>query len=319
MTTIITNVLSIFLIMAVGFAAGKTNVIPSSADKYFVSLLMNITMPCMVITSITSKEFDPDLGMATAEIFVLGALFFVFTSILGYLICKKLLKVVPSEDLGVYVLCFASINNGFMGFPITQAVFGSNILYFVVLHNIMLNLYLFSAGSFVLNMGRDSSEKSVFDIKYILKKLCNPTMIISAVSVIMLFCGIKLSSLAFDTIELIGSITVPLSMILVGVQLSESNMSRIIKNRHLFISSLIKMIGIPILIFLAINWLPIDTGVKVALIFGGAFPAAVITAAIAEEENKNYLLAAEFVALTTLLSVAVIPAVSIFLSSYYGI
>ena len=56
MTAIITNVLSIFLIMAVGFAAGKTNVVPSSADKYFVSLLMNITMPCMVITSITSKN-----------------------------------------------------------------------------------------------------------------------------------------------------------------------------------------------------------------------------------------------------------------------
>ena len=48
MTTIIANVLSIFFIMGVGFAAGKTSVIPQSADKYFVSLLMNITMPCMV-------------------------------------------------------------------------------------------------------------------------------------------------------------------------------------------------------------------------------------------------------------------------------
>lgn len=317
MTTIIANVLSIFLIMGVGFAAGKTNVIPQSADKYFVSLLMNITMPCMVITSITSKEFNADLGMATVEIFVLGALFFVFTFAAGWLVCKKLLHVSPASDLGVYVFCFSSINNGFMGFPITQAVFGSDILYFVVLHNIMLNLYMFSAGPFVLSMGAGTRHE--LSLRYIGKKLCNPTMIVSTLSVIMLLCGLKLPALAFDTLELIGSITVPLSMILVGVQLSGSNVARIIKNRHLFICSLIKMAAVPVLLFLAVNWLPIATGVKVALIFGGAFPAAVITAAIAEEEGRNYLLAAEIVALTTLLSVAVIPAASVFLTSYYSL
>lgn len=316
MATILSNILSIFLIIAAGFVTGKTGIIPESANKHFVSLLMTITMPCMIITSITSKEFNPELGTATAEIFVLGAMFFVLTFVLGYIVCKKLLKVSPKEDVGVYILAFSSINNGFMGFPITQAIFGSDILYFVVLHNILLNLYLYSAGPFILNI---NSGKGNFDIKYFFKTLCNPATIVSAISVVMLFAGLHLPSLAFDTLDLIGSITVPLSMLLVGMQLAGSNMSRIVKNRHLLISSVIKMFSIPVLVFLSVNWLPVDTGVKVALIFGGAFPTAVITTAIAAMEKKNSLLAAEMVALTTLISIAVIPAAALLLHSYYGL
>ena len=306
MTTILSNVLSIFLIIAAGFAASKAGIIKKEADKHFVTLIMSITMPCMIITSI----------MATAEAFILGTLFFVFTFILGYLICKKVLKVSPKEDLGVYVLAFSSINNGFMGFPITQAIFGNDILYFMILHNIMLNLYLYSAGPFILNM---NSEKGKFNIKYFLKTLCNPSTAVSAVSIVMLFSGLHLPPLAFDTLDLIGSITVPLSMLLVGVQLADSNIARIIKNRHLLAVSVIKMISVPILTFLAINWLPVDTYVKIAIIFGGAFPTAVITSAITAIEGKNSLLAAETVALTTLLSIAVIPAAALLLTSYYGL
>ena len=316
MATILSNVLSIFLIIAVGFATGKTGVIPESANKHFVSLLLTVTMPCMIITSITSKEFNSELGRATAEVFILGALFFVLTFCLGYLVCKKILKVSPKEDAGVYILAFSSINNGFMGFPITQAIFGNDILYFMVLHNILLNLYLYSAGPFILNM---HSGKGSFDLKYFLKTLGNPSTIVSAISVVMLFAGLKLPALAFDTLDLIGSITVPLSMLLVGMQLSESNIGRIIKNRHLFIASAVKMVSIPLLVFLAVNWLPVNTGVKVTLIFGGAFPTAVITTAIAAMEKKNSLLAAEMVALTTLLSIGVIPVTALLLTSYYGL
>ena len=79
------------------------------------------------------------------------------------------------------------------------------------------------------------------------------------------------------------------------------------------------MITVAVLTFLAVYWLPVDKGVLVAIIFGGAFPTAVITSAIAAIEGKNSLLAAEIVALTTLISIAVIPATALLLTSYYGL
>lgn len=316
MTIILSKIAAIFLIMAAGFGINKSNIIPSSATKYFVDLLLMVTTPCMILCSVTSKEFNPDVATSTVQIFICGVLFFLGAFLLGYLLCKKVFHVRPAEDLGVYIMAFSTINSGFMGFPITQAIFGSDILYLMILHNICLTLYMYSAGPFILNM---NSGRGAFDAKRLLKTFCNPSTILSIVSIIMLFAGLHLPPLLFDSLELVGDVTVPLSMLVVGMQLGESNTGRIIKNKTLLITSVSKMILLPLLVFLIVNWLPLTSDVKIAAIFAAAFPTAVVTSALALMEKKNSLLAAEAIALTTLISVAAIPIVALLLTGYYGI
>ena len=107
------------------------------------------------------------------------------------------------------------------------------------------------------------------------------------------------------------------AMILVGMQLGNSKLKKILKNYKLLISSLINVTVIPFLTFLAVNWLPLTNPAKVILIFAAAFPCAVITVAIASKENKNAGLMAEGVALSTLFSMATLPITSIILMSLY--
>lgn len=315
MTIILSKISAIFLIMAVGFILNKTKIIPSNATNYFVDLLLLVTTPCMILSSVTSKEFDPQTAISTAEVFLGGISFFGLSFLLGFLLCKIILKVDPREDTGVYIMAFSTVNNGFMGFPITQAIFGSDILYLMILHNICLTLYMYSAGPFILNMNRSSG----FSLKRLLRTLCNPSTILSLVSISMLFAGLRLPGLIDESVTLIGDITVPLSMLVVGMQLGESNIRRILKNRFLLITSLAKMLAVPVLVFLCVNWLPLTDDVKVAIIFASAFPSAVVTSALAAMENKNSLLAAEMIAFTTLLSLITIPGCALFLTGYYGI
>lgn len=301
--------------MAVGFVINKAKIIPSSATKFFVDLLLMITTPCMILSSVTSKEFSPETARSTAEVFACGILFFTVTFIAGYFLCKKIIKVQPAEDLGVYIMVFSTVNNGFMGFPITNAIFGGDILYLMILQNICLTLYMYSAGPFIFNMNAGSGK---FDPKRLLKTFCNPSTIVSFVSIIMLFAGLHLPPLLFDSVTLIGDVTVPLSMLVVGMQLGDSNIGRILKNKHLVITDIVKMFSLPILMFLAVNWLPVADDVKVTTIFAAAFPTAVVVSALAVMENKNSLLAAESIALTTLISVASIPVCALFLMGFYG-
>ena len=135
----------------------------------------------------------------------------------------------------------------------------------------------------------------------------------------MLFAGLHLPKLIFDSVELVGDITVPLSMLVVGMQLGESNIGRIIKNKSLVLMSILKMTVVPALVFLLVNWLPLTDEVKVTAVFAAAFPTAVVTSALALMEKKNSLLSAEAIALTTLISVGVIPVTALLLSAYYGL
>jgi predicted permease len=57
--------------------------------------------------------------------------------------------------------------------------------------------------------------------------------------------------------------------------------------------------------------------IKIIMIFGAAFPSAVAVAAISAIENKNSVLGAEGVAITTLMSLVTIPLAAAVISLLY--
>lgn len=187
----------------------------------------------MIFSSITSKELTDDTFAATLYTLLGAALFSVCAAVLGWVLCKYLLRVSPLEDVGVYAFVFASLNSGFMGFPITLALFGQDILYFMVVHNITLTLYLYTLGPIILSVGSQGPQKkSAFDLRSVLASLLNINTIVAFVSIIMLFAGLHLPALLFESIETIGDATVPISMLLVGVQLGEEQSAQDHKERQ---------------------------------------------------------------------------------------
>ena len=145
----------------------------------------------------------------------------------------------------------------------------------------------------------------------------NPNAVASVISLVMLFAGLHLPKLIFEPVQTLGDATIPLSMLLVGLQLSESNISGLIKNGKILAFSLVKMLLLPVLTFFAVNWLPLAVSVKICLIFAAVFPAAVAVAPVTAMENKNSLAAAELIAITTLLSVGTIPLFATLLTQFY--
>ena len=243
-------------------------------------------------------------------------MFFAVSALLGWVLSAKVIKVEPAENVGVYTFAFGSINSGFIGFPITLAIFGSGILYLMVIHNVVLNLYLYTFGIMLVNIGASGGK---LDFKGFLKSFTNINAIAAVVSIIMLFMGLKLPSVVFDCVEMIGDSTTPFSMLIVGMQLGECDFKEVLKNRKLLGISFLKMLLLPVLTFFMVNWLPFAPEVKVCLIFAAAFPVAVATVPVTSEQNRDSLVTAEMVAITTLISLIVIPAAATFLLGYYGL
>ncbi len=87
-----------------------------------------------------------------------------------------------------------------------------------------------------------------FSFKKLLKTFCNPSTIFSLVAVAMLILGWKLPNMVNETVSLIGDNRPP-SMMVVGMQLGDSNIGRIARNKDLLILSLVKMFAVPVIIF----------------------------------------------------------------------
>lgn len=339
MELVVGKVLAIFLLMAAGFGVGRLKVLPEGSNATLNVLLIKVITPCMILSSITSKELTDDTLSMTLQTFAGSVVFFAVAGVLGYFFAKHMLRVSPSSNIGVYTFAFASINTGFMGFPVTLALFGQDIFYLMVMQNVILTVYLYSAGPLMLKLGCKGGEAlpaeaadtagtanavktagaagSGSALKSFFKSFWNPNAVASVISLAMLFAGLHLPKLIFEPVQTLGDATIPLSMLLVGLQLSESNISGLIKNGKILAFSLVKMLFLPVLTFFAVNWLPLAVSVKICLIFAAVFPAAVAVAPVTAMENKNSLAAAELIAITTLLSVGTIPLFATLLTQFY--
>ena len=211
MYVIISNILPIFFVIAMGFAANRKGILPNEANKYLVDMVMLVTCPCMIISSMLGQEMDPALMTNTILMFAGSAAFFLLFYILAWVFIVKIMKIPAEEDAGVYMIMFTTVNNGFIGFPVTYAIFGDEILFYMVIFQIMLIAYVYSAGVIQVNYG----SPRVSDLRGMAKALVNTCTMATLLSVVLLFLGVQLPDILFRTVDLVGSATTPVSMLVV--------------------------------------------------------------------------------------------------------
>lgn len=312
MAVIISKVLVVFIYMAVGFLCNKLRILPYESTKYLIPLLITVTSPCMLFDSILSKELTDGMMANTLIALIGGTLLYGIYGFIGLFLSRKLRFQSPNE----ISLAMTASNNGFMGIPVTMAAFPGEILYYLIIENISLNLYLYVIGVLQLNYG-DQRERKQTSFKEKIKPFIKPITIVPVVASIMLFAGIKMPAYPMEIIGTIGDVTIPLSMIVVGIQLAESDIGKALRNKALAMTSVYKLILIPLATLLIVLPLPLNNALKVGLVITMIFPTSVSSAALAQYHNKNSQVIAEAVAQTTLFSIITVPVWIIVLTQLF--
>ena len=196
-----------------------------------------------------------------------------------------------------------------MGIPLTKAMFGSYCELICLLMNIGFNVIVYTVGIFVLTYKK--GEKW-FNSRMI-KRMLNPPLISCVVGLVIFITGFRFPSFVNEGLGYIGDTVVPLSMIIIGIQLAGSNIKRLVNRRNLFLC-VISLILVPAFTLGVCMLIHASSSVAVAMTFGMAMPSAAITVILSDQFDKNTLLASEGVAITTFFSMATLPVWAIILS-----
>ncbi len=314
MLTVFIKVLVIFAMILVGFVIAKRGMIPYSVNKYLVALLLEVTMPCMILSTMATSELSDEMKTETIQMLAISAIWFFVIATFVFVISKLMTKT-PKEDIGVMMAVMTAVNTGFMGFPVTKSIFGGSMFFMIVIQNIALNIYLYTLAVFQINHNH-SGAKGILGMAKSAISLCT---ISSVLGIVILFTGFKTPEPVVDFLTMLGDATVPLSMIIVGIQLSESKISEIIGNRDLVFASIVNVLIVPVFTFFIVNLLPVSTLIKAATVFAASFPCAVAVVGVTAKEKRNATLAAHGVTLSTALSLITLPLIATFLTSFYGL
>lgn len=309
MQLIATKILVIFLYIAIGFVANKLRVLGTDSLEHLISLVLNITTPCLLIYSICGKSMRADTFSDTIIIVVLSTVMFIVFGVISVKI-SRLFSKKSNDQQNVLSVAMVTCNSGFMGLPIARSVFGQMVLYYSVIQNIACNLYLFIGCVIQLGLGKSKNSSGKFKTiskETIVKPFKNVVTIVYICSFLVLFSGIRIPTPVMDSLSAIGDTTIPISMIIIGIQLGDCNLRMLITDKDLILSSLVCLVLEPALAVITVWFLPLSNILKLTIALSFTYPSSVLSVALAASEHKDTKLMSEAVAMSTIISMITLP------------
>ncbi|WP_195952867.1 AEC family transporter [Clostridium saudiense] len=294
LSVVVNGVISLFLIILVGVYAAKKRIITKEINKGLTNILLKITLPCLVVSSFIFDLSD-ELKDNIIRCFIYSPLVLIISIVISYIL------LIPIKGEKKIIIQFANVfsNCGFIGFPIVFSIYGNEGVIYASIFNLFFTAFLWTYGVILFN-GKMKRE----DIK---KVLLNPAIVAVFIGLIIMIFGFDIPSVLSSTLDLVGNMTSPLSMIIVGVILGNAKIISYLKDKTIYYSAFLKLIIMPCILILISKLLKDTSLVIKTLIIVTAMPAAAMTSILAESFDKESEYSAVIVFITTLFSVITFP------------
>lgn len=310
----LTSFLSVAVMVALaipGFILRKTKILGDTAVATLVAVLFYVAQPMLTVSSFLEKDYEPRLlvGMGVtlavsiaAELAVFAIAFFLFGRGRG-----------EGEKGGarrVAIICSYLGNVGFMGIPVIKALFPAapEMLIYTAVFNVGFNLTAFTVGIFTI-----TGEKKYISPK---KAILNPPTIALAAALPLFFAKryivpsvlVPLS----NAIGYVSGMTLPLSMMILGVRLCDFGFRPLVKDGRPYIVSAMKLVVAPLVTMglcalLRLAFPAIDRAVLVTCFIAMSMPCASLTLMLSELYDSHRPTAVRSLLISTILSVITIP------------
>ncbi len=314
---ILVNQISILVIMGLlGFISGKTRYLPENSGTVLSRVVIKLTAPVLIFITLASRDFTKDILINGIWIYLLGAVF-IMVSFLAAHITGKLLGLKGATE-NIYKMNLMFGNVIYLAFPLLRSLYGDNILIYAVLFNLANDTILWTLGVFLVNKHNKAGWKDN------IKHLINGNTIAFAAGLVIILLKVnfmpfikqipyifEVSGFVKSALYPLGEVTVPLSMLFIGLILSEikiSNAGDLLKRVPTFALSLFKLILIPCLALFVLSFIDfIDPLAKAVIVLQLSMPCGTIAPALANQYGSDYKFATENVFFTTILGILTMP------------
>lgn len=308
MTTFLVTLSSVAVILLTavpGFVLRKRGMVSESCIPGCSKILLYLCQPCLYVYTFHtpfSTEKLKSIGIFALLCLAVHAVMLA----LAFAVLNRRSRERVTYRIMTVAAAFG--NCAFFGIPVIEALMpevASEVIIYTTVYAFIMNMIAWTVGSALIKR----------DLRYIsAKKLfCNPTMIGAALGMLLFVTGITLPSDLLSMVTITARMSTPLSMIIMGMRLAEMDFRRIFTNLTVYITVAVKQLGLPLLAFALVYFLPVDLSLKQTFFITCACPVASIVLNFSEILGAGQEDAANAVLLGTMLSILTLPVVSLLL------
>lgn len=299
---------AVFVVIAIGGAARYARWISQEADAGMLKLIIRVLVPCFIFKNVVGNEAFED----ASNVFLpplwgflavgLGCLVAYCSGALG----GKWLGLDTARKVQTFAVCVGIFNYGFVPIPLVEQIFGSRALGVLFLHNVGVELGIWSIGVSVISGGLTKGWW---------KHVLNPPSLTILASLMINALGLApyVPEFVEQVAGIFASAAIPMMMLLIGAtfydQLAtqQSDQSSGSPWPTYGASVLLRLGVLPILFLVLAWWLPISVELKQVAAIQAAMPCALFPIVLTKLYGGHSQTAVRTVTITTIVGFVTIP------------
>ena len=302
MLAAVLSVLTIFLIIGVGFFLARREFFSPVAGTLFARTVVNVSLPAMMVYELTAGFTRGELIQGGRGL-LLQMLAYVGCALLAPL-AARLGGVKPGRR-GTFTAMFVASNTIFIGMPVNLALFGPASVPFVLLAYAVNSTYFWTWG--VHGIEADAGRRLPLFSWDHLKRILVPPFLAFLVGITLVFAGIRLPVFLAATLKQLGAMTTPLSLLFMGITFSGIALAELRPTRDMIVLFIGRFLLAPGLVYGMYRLLPVPILMVKVFMIQAAMPAITQAALMAKTCEADYRYATVMISATNLASLAVLP------------
>jgi malate permease and related proteins len=296
-STFANNILPIILLSAAGFVLGKLLHIDA---RSLGRVVFYVFSPVLIFDLLIQNQ----LKLSEATIVIAFALCFIMMmGILTWLL-GLLLKLERTALVSILITTMFA-NTGNYGLPLVSFAFGEQALSYAGVYFVTTTLLFYTLGVFLASLGHMNFKEAIVGLFRI------PTMYAVVLAILINAWQIEIPVPVSRAVELAAGGTIPLMLILLGVQLTSLELSG--DQRAMRLSVSLRMILAPLAALLFAALFGLQGFTRQAGVTQASMPSMVSATVLATEYNLDAKLVTAVVFISTLLSPLTLTPLLVFL------
>lgn len=290
----------LLLLVVAGYAANRLGYMDAEFDRKLSNFIIDISAPSLILSSVMGKEL-PDRHLILPLLGV-GLLTYCILTILSLVLSRLFSKDKVTRGIVGFMLVFGNV--GFIGYPVAQAFFGPQAVFYAAVINFSNTLFIFTLG--VWQVSGDAEK-----IKLHWRNFFNPGLIACYVSIIICAFQWHVPQMVGQTFTYLGGITVPGALLIIGSSMAQIPLRKMVGAPMAYGVACFRLLIIPVVLYyvlLAIGLDPFVVKINTVIV---AMPVATFGVMFCRRYERDTTLMTEGTFVTTVASVITLPLLTL--------
>ncbi|MBR0057893.1 MAG: AEC family transporter [Methanobrevibacter sp.] len=291
------TILSIVLMIALGYILKRINFISVKDVDVLNDIVIYILLPCMIFTALHSADLSLISELGVLPFIILASS--MVTGIISYFILKML--KLPDKKLWSVLVTVMIANTAFMGYPVNLGIFGHEGFLRAIFCDIAtMIIFLILSFAIVLKFG-GSTKTAVKKIAFF------PPLWAIFLGISFNLLNIPIGPVLENTIDYLGDGAIPLIMLSLGISIDLEGIKR--SKAMIIFTSIMKLAFFPLIAFIIVSFLGfVDLQFDVTII-EAAMPSGMLSLILAITYKLDFELTSDCILINTVFSLVTLPLI----------